>query len=521
MADFISRGIAKGNKDKIDAVQNVVGISLGSRQGNETDDTERFRRAATAANAVRGEVKIPLGEYVISDTIQVTDNKGYGCRFVGLNDEGVKIKTRLSGTKPLFAYKGGSGIFSNVGLKNITIVPDTGYEFGGTAIYINGQCYSKFENIHIAQLNYGIWIHNNYAGAFSELNKFEDIDIRNCKEHIRLEQGLGDPSFHGNDFDNVYLNVYADQIGFNHVSGYLYNARMNLFMWGYGTTATYIQANGNAEHLVGDITYESFGSPAVVTGTGRFWLSGFMRGIGGFTDNTADRVEGEEVFACTNYFKSRPYGTSGFNASALQEKSKKVNGSDGFFYRFSKSNVESVVLNTFDGSNENGLYLGRTGYQKNTTFGTLGMFLSSLGHTIKSFYANGLSIKTADDQTAMTFKDGRFTGSPAIRQTVAVPANTGVQQTFTLTGYNNSNTFFLVGLRVKGSNFENRRTLMANNQGFGAAGSATQLSSHYNLNATGVSIDSVTVDSSGNIVVAVTTDRALTIEYSAMGISNF
>ncbi|XIH76115.1 hypothetical protein C1N57_27790 (plasmid) [Priestia aryabhattai] len=246
-----------------------------------------------------------------------------------------------------------------------------------------------------------------------------------------------------------------------------------------------------------------------------------MRGIGNITDNSTDKSDGSEVFGFTNYWKSRTYGTTDFEARSLQEKGKKVNGSDGFFYRFVKNNVESMLLNTFDGSNENGLYLGRTGYQKNVSQGSLGLFISSMGHVIKSFFANGLTIRTADDKDAITFKDGRFTGNPGKSQTVPVTANVGVQQTFTLTGYNDKNTAYLAYIRVAGSSFENRRTLMVNAQGFGAAGSATQLSTHYQLNAAGVSVDSVTVDTNGSLVVAVTTDRALTIEYRAIGIGNF
>ncbi|WP_394557374.1 hypothetical protein [Priestia aryabhattai] len=223
-------------QSKINVLNTINGVPLGARQGNETDDTERFRRAVAIANAIRSEVKLALGEYVISGTIQVTDNKGYGCKIVGINDEGVKIKTRLTGTTPLFAFKGGSGTFSNVGLKNLSIVPDTGFEYGGTAIYIDGQCNAYYEKIHISKLNYGIWLHNNTAGSFSEINKFDFIDIKDCNNLIRMEQGAGDPSFHGNDFTNVYLNINDGQIGFNHVSGYYYNGRLDLFMWGMAQT---------------------------------------------------------------------------------------------------------------------------------------------------------------------------------------------------------------------------------------------------------------------------------------------
>lgn len=187
---------------------------------------------------------------------------------------------------------------------------------------------------------------NNTIGSFTESNKFHLINVRNCNESIRIEQG------NGNDFEGIHLNIYNGQIGINHVSGYLYNSRLNLFMWGHGRDSVYI----NAECKVRNVTYESFSEPAQITGEGKFWFSGFLQGIGGLINNTINRYNGQEVFACNNYWKVREYGNTDFNTSALQEKNQKYNESYGFFYRFYKNNVESIVLNTYSGSNENSFY---------------------------------------------------------------------------------------------------------------------------------------------------------------------
>ncbi|WP_374187577.1 hypothetical protein ACEPPU_05650 [Priestia aryabhattai] len=494
---------------------------IDSRSPGEIDDTARIKRAILKAADSKSEIKLPVGKYVVSDTLFSDDQQSKEIKITGASEEGVVIKTRLTGITPLFSFRNNQGIFNGITLENVTIEPDEGYEHGGTALYLDGQCYGQFRNINISKLNYGIWLHNNTPGLFTESNRFEQINIRNCNESIRIEQGNGTDSFHGNDFEGVHLNIYNGQIGLNHISGYLYNARVNLFMWGHGAESVYINADGNAERNVGNITYESFFEPAQITGKGKFWFSGFFQGIGGLVNNTIDRDNGQEVFASNNYWKERMYGNTNFNTSALQEKNQKYNGSDGFFYRFYKNNVESILLNTYSGSNENGFYLGSTGYRKHVENGNLGLFLSSLGNTIKSFFQSGLSIKTADDQTAITFKNGRFTGNPGKSQTVAVTANEGVKQAFTFSGYGNRDVFYLASLRISGSNFESRKTYIVNHNGFGSQGSLTQLSSHLNLPASGVSIDSISVDKNGNVVVILTTNRNLTIDFKAMGIGAF
>ncbi|MFS8601886.1 hypothetical protein LRO89_04705 [Priestia megaterium] len=527
---YISKSEGNNSKNQIDISEVWEGKNVQIPQSNtridsrsieEIDDTARIKRAILNAAISKSEVKLPVGKYIVSDTLFSSDLQSKQIKVAGVAEEGVVIKTRLTGTTPLFSFRNNQGVFNGITLENVTIEPDEGYEHGGTALYLDGQCYGQFKNININKLNYGIWLHNNTPGLFTESNKFEQINIRNCNEAIRIEQGKGNDSFHGNDFEGVHLNIYNGQVGVNHISGYLYNARLNLFMWGHGAESVYINADGNAERNIGNVTYESFFEPAQITGKGKFWLSGFFQGIGGFVNNTINRDDGQEVFAFNNYWKERIYGNTNFNTSALQEKNQKYNGSDGFFYRFYKSNVESILLNTYSGSSENGFYIGSTGYRKNVEAGNLGLFLSSLGHTIKSFFQNGLSIKTADDQTAITFRNGRFTGNPGKGQTVLVTANENVKQIFTFVGYSNRDIFYLASLRISGANFESRKTYIVNHDGFGNQGSLTQLSSHLNLPAFGVTIDSVSVDKNGNLVVALITNRNLTIDFKAMGIGAF
>jgi hypothetical protein len=272
-------------------------------------------------------------------------------------------------------------------MKNVTILAETSGNC--TGIYIDGQCFSLFENIRLVNLKYGIWLHNNSSGTFSELNQFDHFQIDYCSNGIRIEQGGGDGSFHGNDFNNCYMNVSANQIGFNHVSGYLYNARFRLFMWSHSTTAVYVNATGNAENNIGDITYESF-QPGQLAGNGRFWFNGFLRGIGGINDNTVHPTS--KVFACDNYWKVIDYSNTGMQAGALPSQNTSYNGPTGFFQSMVKHDVQSVVLNTYSGSEENGLYLGRSGFQQNESTATMGLFLAGSGNLIKSYHQDGALI---------------------------------------------------------------------------------------------------------------------------------
>lgn len=123
-----------------------------------------------------------------------------------------------------------------------------------------------------------------------------------------------------------------------------------------------------------------------------------------------------------------------------------------------------------------------------------------------------MSIKTAD---------GRFTGNPGKSQITSVTANEGVKQTFTFIGYGSRDIFYLASLRVSEANFESRKTYIVNHDSFGKQGSIIELSSHLNLPAHGVSVDFITVYVKDNVVVTLTTNRILTIDFKAIGIRAF
>jgi hypothetical protein len=359
------------------------------------------------AKALRGVVYLPAGTYKVSSTITVTNGEFYGCRLEGVNAEGTKILSTIANSDPLFKFQGGSGGGSNVGLSNMTLTASTAGQ--GTAVYLNGQCFAIYKNLRIINFNNGLWLHNQNPGSFTEANQFSNIGFEFCNNGIRMEQGGGNDSFHGNGFNNCFFKIGANQIGFNHVAGYYYNGRFKLIMQAYDRTSVYLNTDGTAEHNIGDFTYESF-QTGKFTGSGRFWFNGFIQGVGGVNDQAiVAAAPHQRSIACTNYWKSVAYGTTGMTAAPIPSANGAYNGSAGQILSGTKENVSSIIINTYSGSDENGLYLGQTGWQQDESGGIIGTFLASSGSTLKTYNPSGLSIITSDNNVALRLVEGKIT----------------------------------------------------------------------------------------------------------------
>ena len=484
--------------------------------GYETfDSTSNFKDAIIDANSKGRVVYVPKGTYKITDTLVLCTSFD-GVSLIGQDKKTVVLKSYIDDTtKPLLDLIGGSGKFNNVKVTDMTLL--TNNDYVGTAIHLNGIDNSSIERIEISKFNYGLWLHNENAGAFTEVNNFNDVVLQYCNNGIRMEKGRGNDSFHGNNFNDVYMNIGNNQIGFNLVSGYYYNGRFSIFMWCSTSTGTLINASANCEHCIGDITYEVSDSPKI-TGSGRFWFKGNITGIGSFTDATTRYPE--RSMACDNYIQTNTHNTLGYSISSMYSNDGQYQTTDVGLYALTGTNVKSTLLTGYKYGNNATLYLGEVGYKKSVKDSSIGLAMTYSGSSIKTYNSSGLDIITSDNNTALSVKNGRFGGNPG--KYTSLQVEIGDSQTITLNdiNYENSNLFFIITIRITGDNFEYRKIYAANHQGFGGNGVLTELASGYMYDDTddNVKINSVSLDSSANLKIDLDTDRVLDIYAYSNGV---
>ncbi|WP_033578282.1 glycosyl hydrolase family 28-related protein [Priestia aryabhattai] len=281
-----------------------------------TDDTLAIKKAIREAKLRKiNKIIFPSGNYLITDTLPVSKKgNSLGVIIEGVSPESTTIVSGLNSSKPLFSFEktrnnieGWDEPWSNAGLKNLRIQAKE--RELGTGIYIDGCVFCQFENVRITNMKYGIWLHNNELNSYTEANIFQNLRLDFNKNAIRIQQGKGNQSFHGNIFEHIFINVKPGQVGLNLVSGYLYNSRFDLIMWGQkntnGTQPTnsnrpvYVNADGIGENNVGNITVESYGE-SILTGKGKFQWAGTLTGIGGQDQEIVYKDYSKEGFSCDN-----------------------------------------------------------------------------------------------------------------------------------------------------------------------------------------------------------------------------
>ena len=140
------------------------------------------------------------------------------------------------------------------------------------------------------------------------------------------------------------------------------------------------------------------------------------------------------------------------------------------------------------------------------------MYISLNGSAMRTFYVNGLSIFDSQGNRCANFNNGKISAKVGSHNTISVPV--GSNQNITLTGAKeDSSCISLLSVKIKGANFEYTKLFATNHQGYGGNGSYKELSSHYVLASSGVSINSISVNTRGNLVMNITTDRTLDITY--------
>lgn len=509
----------------------VGNFNISTWTGN--DDTTAFVSAVAWARPRRRSVLVPTAQqgkaFYVNDTLQLTNGDFFGASLIGENAEGSKIATDLSGTNPVVYLRGGSGTATNARCEHLTFVPHVAGQ--GVAIKVNGQDLSSILDIHADNFNYGVHLINDTGpGTFTELTLARQLWINNCNSNIKIEVGAGDASFHGTTFDDVFMNVGNGQIGLDIGPGcYVYNSRFNIHFWG-AAGATLIKNRGNVEHCVANFTYENAGAGAKIDNGGRFHAHGYLMGIGTLLDISTAVVGSGSEMLLDNYFKPQTPTNSNLAAlgitslAALSKMNPSVNGFHPNILRFTGPNIEGVAVDVYGGgTSSNGLALIGTGFQGALQDATL---YHLLGKSDWRTFNSALRIMV-NGEPATQFQlnsSGLHSGKMGRQFSGVVSANAGVQQTITTTGYGSASVIQTASLVIVGSNYEWRGLVTINHNGYGGNGTVALLATHYVLNSAGVSFNSATglsVDSSGNLKVTLTTDRNLTVTVKTVGIGDY
>lgn len=416
----------------------------GPTPSDPPDWTTAIQQAIYDANSTGKPETIyfPPGLYKISDTIQVLKKDAgttylsyasptFACRLEGENAGSVTVyidDPNWPEEKVLFefAYISKNGDFSNTGLKNITIKgkvisvdPQTGeanYAKIGRAIEVNTINYGIFENIRIYGFKVGVSLYNNNAGAlvqpsdkgWSEFNQFQYIVLRHNRIGIKMEQGLGKDSFHGNKFSSILLDIGIGGTGIKiERNAVYYNAVLDINAFGASNldgsdASTLIHSDGFADRLSGSITLENGGSTATkITGFGTFWFDGKIQLAGGSLQYVPLSPPpgfgiphpGQPNFCFDNYWFPNPSAGSGIGSMVQAQlfKESSLNSLSPMVFGIKKADVEAIGLNTFMGAEstpttqENGVYITRSPWQGGPETIEKGFFLDSRGNSIQSF----------------------------------------------------------------------------------------------------------------------------------------
>lgn len=293
-------------------IGNYINVKqFGAYGDNIHDDTEVIQKAYSYGryNNINKNIYIPTGTYKLTDSIILLDfysYGNYGPKIVGDGREKTIFDvSSMDSSKNVFIIKGSSGIFTNVGGSGFSILAEddgSTNENNPTALYLEGTCFTHWDDIRIRNCGNGIYLSNNREGAFTEINRFTNIELQNCYNNVRLEQGIGNNSFHGNIFE-VWTNSRAGQISFNFVSGIIYNNKFILNMWA-DTEATFfnIESDTFSRWNFFDVRIET--NKGKIKGNGTLWGFGHFGGFpngGGEKLVTDETTQSKTVFCCSDF----------------------------------------------------------------------------------------------------------------------------------------------------------------------------------------------------------------------------
>jgi len=529
---FLQDGAGAVNRSWSSKLKDVVSVKdFGAVGDGVADDTAAIKLAISAAIAAgRKRVILPSGSYVISDTLDLDGTPlgtNYGVVLQGEDTVASKLLFKpATTTTPCITLSGGSAATTNKQVHSLTIEPfDSSYNYKGIGIYIDGQCFSVVEDVNINRLNYGLHVCNRHVGSFSEFNTFNRIHLLYNNQGIRFERDGGNESFHGNRFTNVLVNMADGQFGIYCVGtsgpGYIYNCyfRINMFV-DPGATGTGIYVNNTTTDFNdGFITCEN---PVVLqaAANGQWNMYGKFRSLGGFS-YAAGTPNG--AFCFDNSRKSSTFTNAAINTltpNALQGSIVDENGNGDYpaVFRISGSNIDSVGISTYSAS-ANSVYLGSVGFgQTLEAFTPWFKFNTSNGSVLQGYATDYYLCDSTGTSNQLRLKGGRVGGNIGRSQTYSVTANAGVAQNISTITNADKTKLSMVYFTIGGSNFEKRYLLAINNNGYGSSGYVNTLATIWELGVAGVTGPTFSVNSNGTLVVAITTDRNLTITCQEIGL---
>ena len=293
-------------------IKDFINVKQWGAYGDNThDDTQVIQKAYyySRNNNINKNIYVPTGTYKLTDSIVLLDYYSYGNYAPKLIGDGrertIFDVSSMNSSKNVFTIKGASGVFTNVGGSGFSIIAqdDEGTNQNNpTALYLEGTCFTHWDDIRIRNCGNGIYLSNNREGAFTEINRFTNIELQNCYNNVKIEQGIGNNSFHGNVFE-VWTNSRAGQTSFNFVSGIVYNCRFILNMWA-DTEATFFDINSDSLSRWNffDVRVET--NKGKISGNGTLWGFGHFGGFpngGGEKLITDETTQSKTVFCCSDF----------------------------------------------------------------------------------------------------------------------------------------------------------------------------------------------------------------------------
>lgn len=465
-----------------------------------------------------------------------------GAALAGFGPNRSYVRVRpASTTQPVFSFYGGSGDTSNKSLEDLTIIADTGYEGKGQGIYLDGQCFTTVDNVQCTNLNTMLSLNNNSGGSFTESNKLTRLRGHNCFKIVAFGINGGGDSFRDNQIQargepsNGGYGLYSKGITDD---CFIYECRidMNIDGGNGGVTLMYIE--------------KTFGSDnkGLITGEQVMVMNARADGQWNGCDvlSTYDltwtiAAGGSFDFDSCN---ANNISTSGYGTFADARLDTLTPGYFGDLVNRSQTSTRAPSAFPILGGAEKSVgfsaYLNSWFYFFKAPFnGAMkdlvpGVRISSEGGVIETMAGAGLDIREYGVTGQLLLGNGRVGGKfgrnnpkGVAQAPLAVPSS----GTYTLATGADRHTIQLAHVRIAqsldaGTNVDVNFVLAWRVTGFGGPGSVKSIAvnvgdAHDYLDALNTSggaytttvIGDFSVDSSGNLKVAIVTTEALIIEY--------